>query len=137
MSKQDDDDDFDERGIARTPSRRKKTKGNRFGQEEGTEEFEEHSTGVCDTCAGSGECRDCGGSGVRAGAGQTGWIEGENGDRDRDERITRAATTDTEGTAPQRFDGMTVDQLRARHAERMRREYALANAELANAWRKQ
>jgi hypothetical protein len=120
---------------------RKKAKGNRFGQEEGAEEFEQHSIGVCDTCAGSGECRDCGGSGVRAGDRQRGWVEEENGDRDREamiERITRAATTQSESTPlPPRLDGMTLDQLRARHAEHMGREYAVVDAELADAWRNQ
>ena len=52
------------------------------------------------------------------------------------ERITRATTTPTENTPPQRFEGMTLDQVRARHVERMRQEYALADAELADAWRK-
>ena len=102
------------------------------GREAGSEEFgrdedenentEQHDHDVCDTCAGSGECRDCGGSGVRAGDRQRGWIEEENGDRDGEamiERIPRAVITHTE-SAPPRFDGMMLDQLRARHAERMR-----------------
>ena len=64
-------------------------------------------------------------------------VMGEEDDDDPVDVVVENATTHTESAPLPRFDGMTLDQLRARHAEQMRREYALADAEQANAWRKQ
>lgn len=124
-------DEFANPGERDADCPRRKIKRNRFGQEERTEEqFED--TGVCPTCNGSG---------IAPGARQTGWMYyGEkNGDEDDDDEVDRSVhrtSTHHESSPPQRFDRMTVDQLRKQHADKMSKIYADSDRKLSEQWRK-
>ena len=117
-----------------------------FNREAGTEEF---GRDTCEGCDGTGRCPGCNtgicpachGSGVDTGDDEDEhWLR-ERGDHrfgaerdDNDEtdaaRIVRKeVSTHTESTR-------RLDALRRRHAERMSREYVLADAELTEAWKK-